>query len=454
MLGGELRVPHISPGRAVALVVVIGGTLVALSVHSQSDLEWMRRLMSHARPPTTSTTSTTTSGVTTTTSTRLSPLFYDDTPWLEHWGLKEQYPHGRLPRVLIFNWCTEDIRIQFVNAIYWLSCYAHAHGFDIVLDSSGTKKTPVNVTGAGPVNFFGQDKEDHTQHLPQGYYDDSHMWGWVPAIKKYLFSGQWDYVIYVGIDVLVNGNNFNFPIWAYDRGHDITIMDQRYSYVGFNENSVIFKPTEFSRLFLDELYEFHKGYYLQGDNGPYMEMILRTLGQEAREEGRGAYNDQCLPKVKLDMPNSKFQQERNAEALCQMIEYARCFFDTLDTLAGPYGHRKSKHIGFSPTFYADTTGTYRYSDMSDKLSLKLTPWSNCYSEIRTNWSLHPYGNCLFWHYNGPKQGRLWIHGKETYGNVFTRIIGGKCFDPSFDWQTWRLNPNTSADLFRCPDATC
>jgi len=389
-------------------------SIASLSFLNQFPQHKVRDMLSRGRWTTTTTTTTTTTSSCAATST-----FSNDTPYFNRWVLREQFSCNQRPRVLIYNWGTEDVRTNFVGSIYWLSCYAHQHGFDIVFDSSKEGLTGV--------------KTDTTST----WYANENMWGWVPGIQRYLFSGKWDYVIYVGIDVLVNGANIGFPIWFYDQGHDITIMDQPgdglYAITGYNENAVLFRPTEFVRRFLAELFEFRKDFYLQGDNGPYMEMMLRILSREATAEGRAGYLDQCLPTLKLEMSLAEatgfhdWFEARNAK-------YVTCFFKALDELAGIYGYRKSKHIGFSPLYYGNATGFYRYEHLPDKL----TPAANCFHLLRRDLDFHPWQNCLFFHYNGDKMGQ------------FHQIRGGRCDDPTFDWPTWKYNPNRSVDFFADP----
>jgi len=265
------------------------------------------------------------------------------------------------------------------------------------------------------------------------WYADEYMWAWVHALFPYLFSGEYDYVFVVGVDTLPNPANMHFPVWAYDTGHDITFMDTHYWTIGLNENSLLFKPTDFSRKFLEEFFEFRKGFHLQGDNGPFMEMILRTLGRENEEDGKPGYLGNCYGDLDLGDKSSAWLSDHdfNLVVLKNRL-YANCFFGALDRFAGGYGHRESKHLGFSKTYHADSpTAIYQYVDMPDKL----TPWANCFNWLR--WKPHNrcHLNCLFLHWNGPKEG------------MFTAIRGGTCPDPTFDWKTAKYNPDPAQNFF-------
>lgn len=342
-------------------------------------------------------------------------MFYNNTARFERWSQRGKF--SEIPRVLIYCWCTEDTHVTFVNAIYWLSCYAHAHGFDIVFTSemnfTGTKHMKGEINGS------------------QGWYSDQYMWAWVAALPQYLFSGNYDYVFVLGVDTLPNAYNMHFPVWAYDQGHDITIMDTHYWPIGMNENAMLFKPTNFTKKFLEEFFEWRYNFLIQGDNGAWMEMLLIAIG---REDKNRPYYGNCAMHLGLGEYSSAWLNDHDLNKLIKQNRlYSDCFFHALDILAGSFGHRKSRHIGFSPTYYApNPQAIYQYVDLPDKL----TPWANCFNYLRWRKNNRPYLNCLFLHWNGPKEG------------MFNAIRGGQCPDPSFDWHAWKYNPNPNVSYFR------
>jgi len=305
---------------------------------------------------------------------------------------------NRMPRVLISTWCTENLLEKFKNEVYWKSCYAHTHGFDVDFTGrrmvSGVKPYTGNVTGG-----------------EAGWYSDENMWGWVPSVRQQLASGQYDYVFVMGGDTLIMTENLDFPIWAYDRGHDITVMDQPASDYGLNENAFLLRASDWTLMFLDTFYAHRKNFNLQGDNGPWMETLLTFLGREAETARRPGYNDSCLPILVLDKPCGVYMKDDQANYQTLNSLYSECFFKELDRLAGPYGMRSSKHIGFSNT------------QRNDSL-----PWANCWNEVqygRPPWEDWP-NKCFALHWSGTKY--------DAAHNV-----SGECPDPSFAWDTSRYN---------------
>lgn len=214
----------------------------------------------------------------------------------------------------------------------------------------------------------------------------------------------------------------DFPVWAWDRGHDVTLMDQQYEDKSdvstFNINSILLKPSEFTQRFGEECFGHLKGVNsFHGDSGPYMETMLTFLGLEAKEAGRAGYDKKCMRFLKsYDMSPE--------QVLVLEQKYNECFFNELDRLSGTFGSRTSKNIGFSPTFLKDAAG---YTILPQHLPSEpsaLGPWANCWSTPRKLWS-DPELNCF----------ALRLSESEAGGKV-----SGKCPDLSFNWTQSEYNP--------------
>mmetsp|Transcript_14361 Transcript_14361/g.26132 ORF Transcript_14361/g.26132 Transcript_14361/m.26132 type:complete len:572 (-) Transcript_14361:11-1726(-) len=339
---------------------------------------------------------------------------------LERFGnWSQRANHKRLPKVLLYTWATEDTYANFYWENYWKACYAHAHGFDIVFSDS--------------LNFTGVAKWDG---VDLGWYSEEHMWAWVHGAQEYMFTGKYDYVFVMGTDTLLVENNLDFPMWQFDTGHDITIMDDHLVHppncFGLNENNMLFKPTNFTRQWLYELFEFRKGFYLQGDNGPYMEMMLIALGREAEANGKPGYQNACLGWMTLDRPNTKMQFD---QIKFKGNMYYDCFFKELGRLAGDYGGRQSKHIGFSPTYFWDGGRVLLPNDLkgSDK---QIYPWANCWSNPRKFWT-NIWENCFAFHWNGAKEDPNIVHARKS---SHERMAVKGCPDPTFNFETSPYHP--------------
>eukprot|EP00930_Biecheleria_cincta_P018725 TRINITY_DN14487_c0_g2_i1.p1 TRINITY_DN14487_c0_g2~~TRINITY_DN14487_c0_g2_i1.p1 ORF type:complete len:767 (+),score=70.73 TRINITY_DN14487_c0_g2_i1:81-2303(+) len=331
----------------------------------------------------------------------------NDLLWFRNWALQSKHTR-RPPRVLIYTWCTENSFKLFLNEAHWKHCYAHAHGYDILfsehLNVSGVKKYTKTVSD-----------------FSTAWYSDDMMWAWNRDVKRYLFSGKYDYVFNVGADVLFLRNYLDFPVWAYDTGHDITIMDQDYVSYGFNQNAVLFKPTEFTRDYLDLHYGYRRDFWLQGDNGPWMEVMLVYLGQEAEAAGRPGYTNSCAELGILTKPSALIVQENLTKAIIINTKYSRCFFQELDRMVGTINSRNSLHIGWSKSAIV-TNNEERLPRDNDLLSSKnVMPWANCFSWVRQTWTDFEH-NCFAHHWNGVKT--------DTRDSV----VDGKCPDPTFDWK--------------------
>mmetsp|Transcript_25259 Transcript_25259/g.44852 ORF Transcript_25259/g.44852 Transcript_25259/m.44852 type:complete len:433 (+) Transcript_25259:49-1347(+) len=362
-------------------------------------------------------------------STTMRMLSKSDRMRFDGWSQRAEFSGSSLPSVLLFAWATEDIRVKFSNSIYSMSCYAHAHGIDFVLESD--------------MNFAGI-KPPANPNLTNHWYADKYMWAWMHAIQPYILSGKYDYIFYVGLDVAINPEHFDWPLWAYDKGHDITIMDQNFMGGAWNLNAVLFRTSRFTLQFLREWFEFRKGFWQQGDNGPYQEMILRTLGREAQENNKTGYNDKCLPLLEVPMMSwLEFQVLYPGKPVFNKIQdYSECFFSELDRMAGVYGYRNSKHIGFSQT-YLNTcecgnampnciplTGCWIFNGPAGHKAV--APWANCFSGPRELWP-ETQRNCFLFHYNGFKDQLL-------------SAKLGSCPDPSFDWGSSLHNPSLQKSL--------
>mmetsp|Transcript_13975 Transcript_13975/g.24504 ORF Transcript_13975/g.24504 Transcript_13975/m.24504 type:complete len:628 (-) Transcript_13975:180-2063(-) len=377
-----------------------------------------------------STTADTLTKTTPTTTTSLPYFNASDWDQFVKWKQRVPFEGNKPPRILIYTWCTEDTFVKFQNEVYWKSCYGHLHGYDVVFSDKKNFSGMAEYKGPG----IGQLSD---------WYSEENMWALWSDIQPYLKSGKYDYVFMMGADVLIQGAWMHWPVWAWDRGHDVTVMDQhhfpfRWSY-GLNENDVLFKATDFTLQFINEVFEFRKGFHLQGDNGPYMEGILRTLGRIAESEGREGYHQECYPLVQIDKPSvlsfsSGWWERRNDQ-------FDTCFFKQLNRMTGSYGYRNSKGIGFYPTFIGfdgkavlpkeflpGTSAPYVPPEHVHYPLLPLGPWANCWSSVRTFWN-KPWMNCFAYHWNGPKD-------PSKHGTV----SGGTCPDPTFDWANNPYNP--------------
>mmetsp|Transcript_66662 Transcript_66662/g.126985 ORF Transcript_66662/g.126985 Transcript_66662/m.126985 type:complete len:260 (+) Transcript_66662:225-1004(+) len=255
----------------------------------------------------------------------------------------------------------------------------------------------------------------------------------------------------MGADVQLQFYWAHWPVWAWDTGNDITLMDQEnfpaHLGYGLNENDILFRPTEFSKRFILEAFEFRKGFHLQGDNGPYMESLLRTVGRWAGSQGQIGYYDTCLQWLNISKPSVLLFKERWWNQI--NMQYSRCFFSELSRMAGPYGYRKTKGIGFYPSFIGWDGNVYLPDSFREPPHenvppthrnvqvppthihydlVPLGPWANCWSSVRVNWR-RPDTNCFAYHFNGPKD-----LGQHSY------VHGGSCRDPTFDWAASPYNP--------------
>mmetsp|Transcript_47441 Transcript_47441/g.84000 ORF Transcript_47441/g.84000 Transcript_47441/m.84000 type:complete len:474 (-) Transcript_47441:75-1496(-) len=384
----------------------------------------------------TTTTSTTTS--TRTTTGRFSgvirgrsPLYVvNDSLRFTDWSQLLKWTSNKLPRVLIYTWCTEDTYSKFTNEVYWKACYAHAHGFDIVFTPS--------KNFSGTIQWDWSKDKDGGQRDVDQWYSEENMWAWWHDIQQYLFSGKYDYVLMMGADTLIQESNLDFPAWAWDTGHDVTVMDQYHfkypdSY-GLNENVLLFKPSSFSKAFIEECFEFRKGFHLQGDNGPYMETLLTVIGREVEATGREGYNKKCYQYLKLEAPASVVLKEETKRWMKLNDDYSRCFFSELDRLIGKYGARTSKNIGFTPTYLWDSAlgKVLLPSDAREKPNYP-GPWANCWSSVRKWWT-YPAKNCFAFHWNGPKD-------PDMFG-----YVKGQCPDSTFNWKASPYNPENRAPV--------
>lgn len=333
-----------------------------------------------------------------------------DLQWFQHWPLRHKYSGP--PKVLIYTWQTENAFQMFSNEVHWKACYAKAHGFDIIftdiLKVSGVKKY------VDPDSTYGG-----------SWYSDEMMWGWPGPLKKYLWSRKYDYVFVCGGDMLLDYLRLDYPIWAYDKGHDITIMDQNYVSYGLNENAMLMKPTAFIKEFLDAFFEFRYDWWTQGDNGPWMENILVFIGREAQAAGHIGYDNSCAEHGKLLMPSGVLLRKDKPLAESNGTRYCKCFFDQFERLAGTYGWRKSRNIGFSRTYLADDK-EYLPQHTDFWSAHHVLPWVNCFTHVRSSWA--NWGqNCFAYHWNGDKS------------LTQRAVVKGTCPDPSFDWASSEWN---------------
>jgi len=275
----------------------------------------------------------------------------------------------KLPRVLIYTWCTEDQLVKFENEGYWKSCYAHAHGFDLV--------------------FTG---------------------GYPPRLRQYLKSRKYDYVFFLSADSLLQMGHMEFPVWAWDQGHDITVMDEKSSEWGMSFNAILFKATDWTVKFLDTLHAHQEN--VKG-NGPYMETILTHLSADAEAHDIPGYNGSCWPGLVSRRPVWTLKLPSVGIYAKTRALHSECFFKELDRLVGPFGNRNSKHIGFSTIWKKDSL-----------------PWANCWGAMRILGS-----KCFLVHWNGFK-------AEGSHNTVRT------CPDATFNWDTASYNPNNpSRPLF-------
>jgi len=318
------------------------------------------------------------------------------------WSEYTQYSGKVRPRVLLYTWCSNNSYFRYPNEMYWKMCYARLHGFDVLFSDESTE---IDVKKQEKANLDDVEK----------VYSDFFMWAWVfgarKTLRKILLSGEYDYVWMTGADVLIHEPNIYFPVWALDSGHDLTVMDQNFHSFGLNENALLFRASNWSVQFLDDMLEHRFDFNIQGDNGPYMEAILTGLGREADADGKPGYDNKCRKLLKLEH-SAAYLFNTDPDLYTRINDgYANCFFAELERMVGPYGNRTSKRIGFAPTSGPD-----------------MLPWANCWSVVRDywkNWSK----NCLSLHWNGYK------------GKSFYHPQAGQCPDPSLDWRASIYNPD-------------
>lgn len=334
---------------------------------------------------------------TTKSTTTRSPYYHyyyghSDCARFQSWSGRKGFLKGRscgnIPRVLIFTWTTEDTYTLLENEVYWKACYAHAHGFDLVITDEG-----------------------HLNNV--SYYSEANMFGWVLPIKKYLLAGVYDYVFLMGGDVLINAVNLDFPLWAYNDGHYLSIMDQGYSPLGFNENDLLFRVSSaesvaWSEQFVTMMFSHRVRHSLQGDNGPYMENLLILLGREAESKGFHGYDNICNESLVKDRSVRQFIHDFGWQAVGEWnLNYSNCFFKQLDMLAGPWNKRTSRQIGF-----------VSWND-------KTLPLANCWTSV---WQVNRTERCFAFHWNGGT-------GREDGAHPAT----GGCPDPTFNWSASLYN---------------
>eukprot|EP00930_Biecheleria_cincta_P095944 TRINITY_DN8782_c0_g2_i1.p1 TRINITY_DN8782_c0_g2~~TRINITY_DN8782_c0_g2_i1.p1 ORF type:complete len:772 (-),score=64.58 TRINITY_DN8782_c0_g2_i1:82-2397(-) len=348
----------------------------------------------------------------------------NDLLWFRDWSQRSKFP-TRPPRVLIFTWQTENAFTMFDSEVHSKACYAHAHGFDVVFSET------VNVTGEAH-----QAKIDGKESASQQWYNEKRMWAWNREILRFLFSGKYDYVFYTGADVLFNYMQFDFPVWAYDTGHDVTVMDQDFVGWGLNENAVLFKPTPFAREFIDAHYGYRGEFWTQSDNGPWMDVILVFIGREAELAGQVGYKNICKKHGLLNMTMAVFNHMYPREAWERGFRFCTCFFAELNRMAGPYRDRKSKQIGFTKTSYF-WKGQQMLPANSNILHPKrVMPWANCFDYVRQSWP-QPVQNCLAYHWNGAR----FQNDVNAPGLLRGDVAGSHasmdmaCPDPSYTWTT-------------------
>mmetsp|Transcript_126067 Transcript_126067/g.223269 ORF Transcript_126067/g.223269 Transcript_126067/m.223269 type:complete len:438 (-) Transcript_126067:6-1319(-) len=328
---------------------------------------------------------------TTTITTTTTPFYYftSDSARFARWSRRERHKSG-FPKVLVYTWMTEALYTSLENEVYWKACYAHAHGFDVVFTDAGNR------------------------HSVE-WYSDANMWAWLFAAQEYLTSGVYDYVIYMGGDVLINSLHLDFPLWAFDTGHYLTVMDQDADDWGLNENNLIFTVSSADAIawvqnFIETMASHRKDHNLQGDNGPFMETLLTLLGHEVSAVGKVGYYNKCRSLLKMSISFPQFIKQSGFDAYTQAnAAYSRCFFEELDRLIGPVHNRQSNEVGF-----VTTTDTAHF------------PWGNCWGHVRVFWKDWEY-QCWAFHWNGGT-------GRET-----VHTLTGTCPDPTFNWTTSPYN---------------
>mmetsp|Transcript_163093 Transcript_163093/g.313273 ORF Transcript_163093/g.313273 Transcript_163093/m.313273 type:complete len:794 (-) Transcript_163093:4-2385(-) len=378
------------------------------------------------------TTETKTTSSTTTTTITIDPskLFHgiirskpvrhkyaeSDAFWFANWSRRVHREGKGLPRVLIYTWCTESTYYRYINEVYWKTCYAHAHGFDIVFTS---EKNFPNARGWNWPMFV---------HLGYGV-EEINAFAWVKGVHDYIDSGEWDYVFMMSLDTLIQEHQFDFPVWAWDRGHDITLMDQ-YHFVwpdshGLNVNGILFKNTDYTKQFLADVFEYRHGFYLLNDQGPFMVTMLIHLGREAKEKGKMPYLHACTNWMRLHEPYDNILNKEYQKYAKIAEHFSHCFFRELDRMVGTYGFRFSAHFGFSTTFNLQPSGNRILPEYYEKPS-QLGPWSNCWRNVRKWWP-HPEKNCFAYRWNGPHMVLIPTE-KAMYD-----FVQGQCPEPTFDW---------------------
>mmetsp|Transcript_118969 Transcript_118969/g.210295 ORF Transcript_118969/g.210295 Transcript_118969/m.210295 type:complete len:392 (-) Transcript_118969:106-1281(-) len=332
------------------------------------------------------------------TTTTTSSYFYSESDCDRYlqWGGRKDDTCNSMPRVLLYTWSTENTFADYRNEVYWKACYAHMHGFDLLIAD------PFHVDTA----------KDW-----RGWYTNFNLWAWwvslVDQVPKY------DYVFTTGADVKFSEEWLHFPVWAFNPGHsDLSIMDQCYSDWGLNENAFLFKNTDWSMSFLRNGLTFKDKDIIQGDNGGWMEMLLIAFGDEALSRGEDGYSNKCLPHLLLDEPLEKVLNRTDDYFARKNQNYSKCFFAELDRLAGPYNQRfKSDHVAFNPLLNVD-----------NKVSYSSIPWANCWSHLHdpfyakkcVQWNATT--SCFAFHWNGLS--KLLENHTE---------VRGTCPDPTFRW---------------------
>lgn len=355
-------------------------------------------------------------GVSTLVQNERAKFLVNDAYWLQQWSQNTNFPNDKFPRVLIYTWCMEDTYTKYVNEVFWKTCYAFSHGFDVVFSASENVNVVKQGHGASDVD------ESHSE---------KHPWIWLKDIQKYLFSGEYDYVLMMRRDVLIQESYSDFPVWFWDKGHDITIMDQHHfdppNEAGFKLNNILFRPTNLTKQFLDEIFEYRTGFYLQDDNGAYLETLLTLLGREANATKGKVYDGMCKKYMVLDKPDRDLRSSNYTHWQLVNRLYTQCFFNQLDALVGTYGVRESRIVGFTPTFVTTPTGSQLLpSDMHFEF-YNPGPWANCWQSVRNFWTL-PAANCFAINWNGEKEGN----------NV--EQVQGTCPDLTFPWHASPYNP--------------
>lgn len=419
LLAAIIFVPRLSGGTEQSW-----STLTSAKVRLAHQVPDTDAQMSIVEDITSETTSTTTiaykeiySGIVSSAKQTTPMYVQSDSAWFSEWSKRVKWPSSSLPRVLILTWCTESAYYRYINEVYWKCCYAHAHGFDITFTSEKnfTGKKGWNWPMFSHLGYNGQENND---------------WAWVYAVHEYLEGGRYDYVFLMTFDTLIQQHNLDFPIWAWDRGHDITLMDQ-YHFVypeayGLNVNNVLFKNTEYTKQFLKDLWNFRGGFYLFDDEGPFMVNLLVHLSREAKEWGKAPYTDSCSQWMRLGDSYDNMMHKEYHKFAKIAGHFSACFFKELDRMVGAYGFRFSNHIGFSTTFNLQPSGNRLLPEYYTKPSV-LGPWANCWRNIRKWWP-KPERNCFAFRWNGPHMVLIPAERAAMYD-----FVQGQCPDPTFDW---------------------